>query len=95
MGDRSEVALDHLEARAAERDRDEELRILQKALTMEIQTSNFYKEIVGQLEAEEQKLFARFIEIEEGHEAMVQAQIDLVSGTGFWFDCFEMNLEAG
>jgi len=37
----------------------------------------------------------RFVEIEEGHRAIVQAEIDCVSGLGFWFDTAEFKLEAG
>jgi rubrerythrin len=63
-----------------------ELEMLRKALKAEAETSSFYKEMVRTLDAEGQKLFERFVEIEEGHLAIVQAQIDSVSGTGYWFD---------
>jgi hypothetical protein len=45
------------------------------------------------LPPEGQELFRRFVEIEEGHVAIVQAEMDLVSGTGFWFDTAEFSLE--
>ena len=41
------------------------------------------------------RLFERFVAIEEGHQAIVQAEIDCVSGSGFWFDTSEINLEMG
>ena len=84
-----------LKKRAAEQDYGAELEIFKKALELEIETSNFYKRMVKELPQEDQPLFARFVEIEEGHEAIVQAEIDAASGLGFWFDFMEFNLEAG
>ena len=70
-----------------------ELELLKKALEAEIKTSDFYKEMVRTLDGEGQELFKRFVEIEEGHEAIVQAQIDAVGNWGFWFDTPEFRLE--
>lgn len=70
-----------------------ELELLKKALDAEIKTSNFYKEMVRTLDGEGQALFKRFVEIEEGHEAIVQAEINTVSNLGFWFDTPEFRLE--
>jgi len=72
-----------------------ELEMLRRALNVEIETSNFYKDMVSQLDEEGRNLFARFVEIEEGHQAIVQAEIDAVSGLGFWFDSREFSLEMG
>ncbi|MFH1865645.1 MAG: hypothetical protein ABIK85_07155 [Candidatus Eisenbacteria bacterium] len=41
----------------------------------------------------EAKLDQRFLEIEEGHLALVQAQIDQATGSGYWFDVREFTLE--
>jgi rubrerythrin len=70
-----------------------ELELLKKALEAEIKTSDFYKEMVSKLDGEGQELFRRFVEIEEGHEAIVQAEINTVSNWGFWFDTPEFRLE--
>ena len=70
-----------------------ELELLKKALEAEIETSNFYKEMVRTLDADGRELFKRFVEIEEGHEAIVQAQINAISNLGFWFDTPEFRLE--
>jgi rubrerythrin len=70
-----------------------ELELLKKALDAEIKTSEFYKEMVRTLDGDGQKLFKRFVEIEEGHEAIVQAQINTVGNWGFWFDTPEFRLE--
>jgi len=70
-----------------------ELELLKKALMAEIKTSDFYKEMVRTLDGEGQKLFKRFVEIEEGHETIVRAEINTVSNLGFWFDTPEFRLE--
>ena len=75
-------------------DRFGEVQMLNKALAVEIETSNFYKAMVEQLDNEPQNMFKRFLEIEDGHLALVQAEIDHITGTGFWFDFQEFNLEA-
>lgn len=75
--------------------RDSELKMLKAALAVEIETSDFYKKMVNELSEEGQRLFARFVEIEEGHRAMVQAEIDYLSGPGYWFDFREFDLSGG
>lgn len=70
-----------------------ELEMLLQALEVEIETGAFYERMVNELEGDQQALFARFLEIEEGHKAIVQAQIDCVTGLGFWFDSQEFSLE--
>jgi rubrerythrin len=74
---------------------DVELESLRRALEVEVETANFYKEMVRTLDADGQRLFRRFVEIEEGHQAIVQAEIDCLTGSGFWFDSFEVHLESG
>jgi len=74
---------------------ENEVRLLRQALQVEIETSGFYQKMVRELPPEGQKLFERFVEIEEGHKTIVQAEIDSVSGSGFYFDMPEFNLEAG
>jgi rubrerythrin len=75
-------------------DHTAEVALLRRALLMEQETSAFYRRMVSELGDEGQKLFARFVEIEEGHVAIVQAEIDSVTGLGFWFDMQEFRLEA-
>ena len=74
---------------------DAELRMLERALQVEIETSEFYKRMASELPGDGQKMFARFVEIEEGHRAIVQAEIDSITGSGFWFDFREFDLETG
>jgi rubrerythrin len=72
-----------------------EIDSLKKALDAERETSAFYKQMVAALDAEGRRLFERFVEIEEGHVAIVQAEMDLASGAGYWFDTAEFKSEAG
>ncbi len=72
----------------------EEIDLLQQALAAERETSDFYKRMVEELDGDGQRLFERFVEIEEGHVAIVDAEISALSGLGFWFDMPEFNLEA-
>ena len=82
-------------AGSADRKHDVELETLNRALALEVETAGFYKEMVRTLDADGRRLFERFVAIEEGHQAIVQAEIDCLSGSGFWFDTFEVNLEGG
>ncbi len=82
-----------LQRRMAEQDYSAELEMLKKALQLEIEATAFFKRMVGELPANERGLFARFVEIEEGHEAIVQAEIDALTGVGYWFDFQEFKLE--
>jgi rubrerythrin len=70
-----------------------EVDLLQKALELEIETGGFYKRMVNELGEEGQRLFAPFVNIEEGHRAIVQAELDHLTGTGYWFDLQEFGLE--
>jgi rubrerythrin len=83
-----------LKPKGDKREHTSEVQFLQRALDLEVETSSFYRRMVSELDAEGQRLFQRFVEIEEGHVAIVQAQIDAVTGLGFWFDMQEFQLEA-
>jgi rubrerythrin len=73
----------------------EEVEMLRRALEVEVETSSFYERMVKVVPEQHRGLFARFLEIEEGHKAIVQAEIDTVTGLGYWFDFQEFDLEAG
>jgi rubrerythrin len=91
--DAIDQALGKLSRRMAEQDFGVELEMLKKALALEMEATKFFTQMVGELKDEERKLFARFVEIEVGHEAIVQAEIDALTGLGFWFDYTEFRLE--
>lgn len=86
-------AMGKLTRRMAVQDFGVELEMLKKALALEIDATKFFVRMVEELEHEERKLFSRFVEIETGHEAIVQAEIDALTGLGFWFDYTEFRLE--
>ncbi len=85
--------ISRLETRMTQKDKGDELQMLGKALEVENDTTNFYRKMANELSAEGQKVFARFVEIEEGHLAIVQAEIDFLSRTGYWFDVKEFDME--
>jgi rubrerythrin len=70
-----------------------EIEYLRKAHAVERETNDFYARMVAELPDTARGLFKRFLEIEDGHLALVQAQIDLATGTGYWFDVREFTLE--
>ncbi len=85
-------AADSVSESMSDVDHGVELKMLGRALEAERKTSSFYRKMVAELPAEGQKLFQRFVEIEEGHVAIVQAEMDAVTGTGAWFDILEVKL---
>ena len=82
-----------LEARRSGDERGGELQMLSRALDVEAKTNDFYKRMVKELPKEGKQLFAHFVEIEEGHLAIVRAEIDYLSKTGYWFDFKEFDME--
>ncbi len=72
-----------------------EMELLKAALDLERRTTAFYGQLVDTLPPAERGLFARFLEIEQAHLAIVQAEIDSIAGHGSWFDVMEFRLEAG
>ena len=77
-----------------ENQRREAIDTLKRAIAVEDETSTFYEKMVNELPAgEQQQMFQRFLEIESGHAAIVQAELDSVQGNGFWFDVREFGLE--
>jgi rubrerythrin len=71
-----------------------EADLLRQALDVETETSAFYKRMVDELPRDGRDFFAPFLRIEEGHVAIVQAELDAVTRLGFWFDYREFDLEA-
>jgi rubrerythrin len=71
------------------------IEALRQALAAEDETSSFYGRMVAELPEEGRALFARFLEIETGHGALAQAELDSLTKSGFCFDVAEFELEAG
>jgi rubrerythrin len=80
-------------AEISKKARGDQKRILSKALKIEIETSEFYKEMVSKMTGQSQALFARFLVIENRHIAAVQMQLDYATKTGYWFDMKEVDME--
>lgn len=72
-----------------------ESELLELALQAERETFAFYQSMVDTLEEEGKALFAPFLDIERGHELIVQAELDHLRGLGYWFDLREFDLENG
>jgi rubrerythrin len=82
--------------RLPEHERRESIETLRRSLEVEDETSAFYRQMVGQLPGKDERgMFQQFLDIEEGHHAIVQAELDSVQGLGYWFDVQEFSLEAG
>jgi len=71
-----------------------ELEAVKSALQYEKEADAFYRKFVAELPESDRGMFTPFIEIEDGHLELVQAQLDNLMGNGFWFDTMEFRLEA-
>ena len=83
-----------LQSRVARKTPEAEMRLLKRALDVEVETSAFYARVVKELPPEGRALFERFVEIELGHQAIVQAEMNAVAGNGYWFDIPEISMES-
>ena len=72
---------------------DGKLTALEHALKAEEETSAFYRKLIQELPPGSSGAFARLLEIEEGHTAIVRAELDSVTGAGFWFDVRVFDME--
>lgn len=90
--ERIEAGVRKLGETMSERDYGTEREMLRKALVMEQDTSDFYRKLVSEM-GDDGALFERFLEIEDGHVAIVQAELDYLNKTGTFFDFQEFNLE--
>ena len=85
--------MEKVRAHVSQENRSGERDILSKALKAEIETSKFYEKMVAELPNEGQRMFARFLEIEENHIAAVQFELDYLTKSGYWFDFKEFDME--
>ena len=85
--------VEKIKSHVSQENRRGEIEILSKALKAEVETSNFYERMVNELSDEGQRMFARFLEIEENHIAAVQFELDYITKTGYWFDFKEFDME--
>lgn len=71
----------------------DEIQLLEKALEVEIETSDFYERMADEMTGQAKKMFTRFVEIENGHKSIVHSEIDSLNGSGFWFGFQEFDME--
>jgi rubrerythrin len=74
---------------------EHELEHIKAALALEQEATSFYRHLVSQLPEKDRPLFEGFLSGEDGHLALVQAQLNSVQGLGVYFDMMEFSLEAG
>lgn len=92
--ERIEEGVRTLQSRVARKAPEAEMRLLKRALDVEVETSAFYGRVVKELPPDGRALFERFVEIEHGHQAIVQAEMNSVAGNGYWFDIPEISMES-
>jgi rubrerythrin len=72
-----------------------QLSALQAALELERSAQTFYAEqALKTQEGPTRSMFARLAEMEAAHYALIQAEIDSIQETGFWFGLREFTLES-
>ncbi len=71
-----------------------ELSALETARALEQRAIDYYSTNAKNTELPEiQKTFQRLAEMEQAHYTMIQAEIDNIKKTGFWFDTIEYSVE--
>ncbi len=71
-----------------------DLKALEEALEFEKKAVSFYQGQVQKVtEDRARSFYEKLVEIEEGHVKIIQAEIDSLSGTGFWLGYQEISLE--
>lgn len=88
-----ENAVAKLESKLEPKAMPGEATMLERALQVETETVDYYERTVKELPPEGRAFFARFLEIEAGHLAIVEAELNAVKGSGFYFDMAEFDLE--
>ncbi len=91
--DQLQEQLDKLKKTVAREHRGVLQQLLSNALQAEIQTSEYYRKMTSECTGNMQEMFARFLEIEDAHVEAVQAELDYVMRTGYWFDFKEFDME--
>lgn len=87
-----EQGVKKLDDHMTENEFETELEMLKKALIMEQETSDFYRKMVAELDSNGE-FFKPFLEIEDGHTAIVQAEINYLTKTGSFFNFEEFGQE--
>ena len=89
-------ALQEIDAKTKGEEHADELTALRTALELERRSVEFYNGLMERtVDPEVRQLFAKLRDVEEGHYELIQAEIDSLTGQGFWFGVPEFDLEAG
>ncbi len=70
-------------------------RVLNSALKLEIETTEFYQSAFDSTEGDIQAVMGKFVEIEQRHTDVVRFELDYASQNGFYLDFPEKNMEEG
>lgn len=72
----------------------DQLAALRTALELEDQAIKFYRaQAETNPDTNAKTMFARLVEMEQAHYELLQAEIDAIEKTGFWFNLREFSLE--
>jgi rubrerythrin len=75
-------------------DLSNEHEVLQRAIGDEIEARDFYRRVAKSFESQKAKeVFLDLMEMEEGHIRLLQAELDYLEKTGFYFDHMEFTVE--
>jgi rubrerythrin len=86
--------LQPVEARKKSTKGMDELDALRVAIAQEKAAIDLYKRQARELkDARARDMYAKLAEMEESHYDLIQAQIDYIEGTGYWFGVPEFSLE--
>jgi rubrerythrin len=73
---------------------ERELVALKRGIEAEEASITFYSEQMDKIEDSEAKeMYAYLIGQEKGHRTILEGEYDYLTGTGFWFDIREFDLE--
>lgn len=71
-----------------------EVDALNTALDLERKTAQFFRDKAEEIDSEEVKeMFLRLAEWEDSHLELIQAELDYVKNTGFWFGTPEFKMD--
>jgi rubrerythrin len=69
-------------------------RVLNAALSLEIETSRFYRDAIQKVTAGPVRdILEKFYDIEQRHVEVVQIELDFASNNGYWFNFMETDME--
>jgi rubrerythrin len=71
-----------------------EMDYLKKALDLERDAMQFFEKAIAEAESDEaRQIFQRILDEEKGHYDLIQAEMDSINSSGFWFDVQEFHMD--